>query len=361
MTIIRQCCTNIDNIVNNVITSVFPSNPATNVPSNSVVIHSVDKTNMIEENEIKDAIENNNPIENKLHVISVISNPCLFKRRYELMKQFIQRMEFENNLILYIVELAYKNQKFEITSDKNPRHLQLRTEHPIWHKENMINLGVQYLLPSDWKAFAWIDADIDFDNNNWAIDTLKILNGCKDIVQIFSHIVDMDKNNQTMNVYNSFSFQYSKNLPYSNKFPNYWHPGFAWACTRKAYEKMGKLFELCVLGSGDHIMTFCFVHKAKDCIHEKDSVNLKNEIAIFQEKVKRLRLGYVPGLIRHFFHGSKENRKYVERNQILYKYQFDPLLQFQYDSKGLLIPTDKCSKYFLNEIMDYFKVRNEDE
>jgi len=55
----------------------------------------------------------------------------------------------------------------------------------LWHKENMINLGVQKLLPPTWKAFAWIDADIEFDSPSWAIDTLKVLNGSCDNAILF--------------------------------------------------------------------------------------------------------------------------------------------------------------------------------
>ena len=117
-------------------------------------------------NEIKNAILNNDPIEKKLNVIIVISNPCQYARRYILAKEFIKRMEDENNVELYIVELVYNKQKFIITDSKNKNHLQLSTNTaPLWHKENMINLGVKYLLPKNYKAFAWIDADIEFDNN----------------------------------------------------------------------------------------------------------------------------------------------------------------------------------------------------
>ena len=35
-------------------------------------------------NEIKYAIKNNDPIDKKLHVVAVISNPCLYARRYIL-------------------------------------------------------------------------------------------------------------------------------------------------------------------------------------------------------------------------------------------------------------------------------------
>jgi hypothetical protein len=312
-------------------------------------------------NYIVDAIENNTPIEENLHVVAVISNICLFKKRYHLMREFIRRMEFENNVILYIVELAYGKQPHAITSSKNPRHLQLRTEHAIWHKENMINLGIQKLLPADWKAVAWIDADIDFEQNDWALDTLKILNGARDIVQLFSHAVDMDANEETMNVYNSFAFQFSKDLPYSHKFPNYWHPGYAWACTRNAYEKMEGLFELGILGASDHIMSFCLTNKGLQSVNDKYSEDFKNEIKKFQKRVKRLRLGYVPGTIRHFFHGSKLNRKYIERNEILLRYQYSPSLHLSRDSQGVLVPSPQFSPEFLKEILDYFQQRNEDE
>ena len=44
-------------------------------------------------NEIREAIINNDPIEQKLHVIIVVSNPCLYARRYILAREFIKRME----------------------------------------------------------------------------------------------------------------------------------------------------------------------------------------------------------------------------------------------------------------------------
>lgn len=65
-----------------------------------------------ETNPIKYALMNNDPLDKKLHVIAVISNPCLYLRRYILMNEFIKRMEMEEpNVILYVVELAYGDQK----------------------------------------------------------------------------------------------------------------------------------------------------------------------------------------------------------------------------------------------------------
>jgi len=314
------------------------------------------------QNDIKYAIQNNDPIEDKLHVIAVISNPCLFAKRYILMKEFINRFVLEeSNLSLYIVELAYGDQKFIITDSKNKRHLQLRTECPLWHKENMINIAVKKLLPTKYKAFAWIDADIEFENSTWATDTLKILNGSRDIVQLFSHAVDMDKNECSMSVFNSAGYQFTKGLPFSSTSPNLWHPGFAWAMTRKAYEKIGGLYEKGILGSGDNIMMLSILGKGIKSINAESSEEYVNSILEYEKKIKTLRFGYVPGVIRHHFHGSKINRKYHERWAILLKHKYNPELHITNDTFGVIIPTHQFPEGLKEDIMNYFKERNEDE
>jgi len=81
----------------------------------------------------------------------------------------------------------------------------------------------------------------------------------------------------------------------------------------------------------------------------------------FQNKMQGITLGYIPGSIRHFFHGKKENRNYYGREDILIKYQYNPYTFIEQDSRGLLIPTKHCPKEFLDDIMAYFSGRNEDE
>jgi len=314
-------------------------------------------------NEIKEAIINNDPIEQNLHVVIVISNPCQYARRYILAKEFIKRFDDEENVILYIVELAFNDQKFQVTEAKNSRHLQIRTTaRPLWHKENMINLGVQKLLPKNWKAFAWIDADIEFDSASWALDTLKILNGCRDIVQLFSHCSDMDQNEDPMRIFQSFGFQYSKKKVYKIQGQlNFWHPGFAWAMTRKAYDKAGGIYEKSILGSGDHNISLSLIGRGIYSINSETTDGYKKSVLDYQKNISKLRLGYVPGFIRHYFHGSKENRKYIERWKILVKHKYNPYEHIEHDKNGLLIPSDKCPQELLNDIYQYFSERNEDE
>lgn len=315
-----------------------------------------------ETNPIRDAIKNNKPGKKKLHVIAVISNPCLYVRRYFLMNEFITRMELEEpNVILYVVELAYGNQKFYITDSKNKRHLQLRTQTPLWHKENMINLAVEKLLPEKWQTMAWIDGDLEFESESWAIDTLKILNGSKDIVQLFSHCDDMDKDGLTMRTFNSFGYQFAKKNKYSGTGANFWHPGYAWACTRKAYEKMGGIYDLAILGSGDNVMAMAYIQNVMKSANENYSEAYLDSIRAFEERVKGLRIGYVPGVIRHHYHGSKVNRKYTERWELLIKHGYDPSIHVKKNTDGILVPTKSCPREFLKDIMKYFEERKEDE
>ena len=130
---------------------------------------------------------------------------------------------------------------------------------------------------------------------------------------------------------------------------------------RMEYEKMNGLFDWGILGSGDNIMAFALIQKVLAAIHTNSSDNYKQSVLDFQERVKTLRLGYVPGVIRHHFHGSKKNRKYRERWQILVNYNYDPVIHITTNKDGLLVPTDKCPKKLLDDIYMYFKERNEDE
>ena len=307
-------------------------------------------------NDIKYAITNNDPIEQKLNVIIVVSNPCLYAKRYILLKEFVKRIEEEEeDVILYIVEMAYKKQKFIVTDPGNKRHLQVRCDVPLWHKENMINLGVK-LLPAGYKAFAWIDADIEFDSPTWAKDTLRILNGSKDIVQLFSHAIDMYRDETNIHIFNGFGYSFCKKKKYTAGGSDFWHPGFAWAMTRKAYEKVG-IYDRAILGSGDNVIALSLINKV-DAQTSEYSQEYKDDMLAYQSKAKGLRVGYTPGIIRHYYHGSKKNRQYGERWKILIKYNYVPSMIDYVD--GIIVPGVSFPQEFSDEILQYFFDRNED-
>lgn len=319
-------------------------------------------------NEGKAAIRSNAPLQARLPVLLVISNPCQYARRYILAREFIQRMERDEPLVdLYIVELVYgKKHSFHISQSNHPRHLRLRTDAPpLWHKENMINLGVRHLLPADWRCFAWIDADVEFESTSWAEDTLRILNGTLDVVQLFGHTVDMDRDKSALNIFSGFGYQFAHGRRYAplqkTGAINYWHPGFAWAITRTAYNQLGGLFQLNIIGGGDHIMALSLLGKGQHSMNEAMSDGYKSCVAEFQARAHGLRLGYVPGTIRHHFHGKKVNRRYNDRWRILADTGFDPSLHLTLNDQGLIVPSPSCPPDLPSRILDYLFQRNEDD
>jgi len=311
---------------------------------------------------IKSAIKYNEPIDNILHCVTMISNPCEWNTRYKLTSEFIERMKEEPNIILYVVEIAYKEQDFKVTEPDNPQHLQLRVDNiPMWHKENAINAGIEKLLPKDWKAVAWIDADIYFEDPNWSINALKILADAE-IIQLFSIALDLDKKENAMCIYQSFCHQYvsgRRNLG-TNGF-DYWHPGYAWACTRNFYEKMGGLYELSILGTGDYNMARCLVGSGQKSLHEDVSEGYRYSIKELEDKIKGSIIGFVPCSIRHYYHGTKKNRKYTERWDCIVKSKFNPIKHLEKNKDGILIPNKQFPPRLKYDIMVYFFDREEDD
>jgi hypothetical protein len=318
-------------------------------------------SNIPTKNKVRSSIVHNDPIDTVLHVIMVVSNPSNFKRRYQLAREFMERMKQEPSVQLYVVELCFPSQEFVLTQSNHPYHLQLRTDTPLWHKENLINCGVN-LLPSSWKAMAWIDADIEFESATWATDCLRILNGYADIVQLFSHAMNMDKDEDAMELITSAGYQTEKKSLKTEGI-NYWHPGYGWACTRFAYEKMGGLYENGILGSGDSIMKWSLSGEVHFSFYGNENIHdqFKHNMYEFQSRIMGLRFSYVPGIIRHYYHGSMVNRRYYERWKILIDHQYCPEDHVEKNKDGILVPTLKCPPKLLEDIMNYFNERNEDE
>ena len=77
----------------------------------------------------------------------------------------------------------------------------------------------------------------------------------------------------------------------------------------------------------------------------------------------RRNVGYVPGVLTHFWHGKKKDRKYWDRWQILVRNQFNPRRDVKRDAQGLLQLVDHGdlrSIQLRDELRDYFRQRSED-
>lgn len=329
-----------------------------------------------------------------LDVVAVVSNPFLYQSRYDLYRAFARHMQ-ASNVRLTTVELAFGARIWEVTEPDNPRHVQLRTNSELWHKENLINLGVAR-LPRDWEYAAWIDADVTFQRPDWAQATLQALQHYE-VVQPWSTAQDLDAKHDVMATFRSFCRCYrdyvdnppakSAMIPrevvyagsgYPSPVPDplpyayhgYWHPGFAWAIRRDAWEQIGGLIDFAVLGAADFYMAWGLIGQLDTHLYhieiDRDSMGgytsayLKS-LMVWQEKAKCLlrNIGYVPGTLLHHWHGPKAKRGYNSRESILITEKYDPEQDLIRDWQGVFrLKKNRIS--LRDKIRAYFQARDED-
>jgi hypothetical protein len=317
------------------------------------------------------------PIDAPLYVVAVVSNPARFASRYRLYRDFA-RHATDSGAELFTVELAYGERPFEVTEAGNPRHVRFRTRSEIWHKENLINLGIAR-LPSDWKYVAWVDADLQFARPDWVQETLQRLQHSP-IVQMWSHALDLGPDNEPIQSHVSFGYCHVEGVPYSlMPGPGYyaapkpgqvdayhWHPGFAWAARREAIDHLGGLIDWAILGAADMHMAKALIGRAAEQtpagIHPGYTARLRR----FQDRAEkhiRRDVGYVPGLIAHYWHGKKKDRRYWDRWKILVENRFDPDHDIKPDNQGVLQLVDHGDARSIalrDQCRQYFARRNED-
>ena len=333
-----------------------------------------------------------------LKVVTMISNPIRYKTRYNLYRRFEKHM-FDSGVDLITVEVQQGERPFAVTEAENPSHVQLRTYSELWHKENALNIGVRrlYEICPDWKYFAWIDADIQFMNPGWAAEALSILQRYR-IIQLWSTCLDLDFEmnpivvNGVPKVIRSFCWCYRESFrrpdtiginvdgrPEFNlglgDWKNYaalkkpfWHSGYAWAMRRETYENLGGcydggLFEIGILGSGDHHMALAFIGEVERSLPKQVGTRYMDLLIEYQNRCNQFvkkDIGYIDGGISHYYHGAKINRGYRTRWAILQDNNYDPTYDLKRDKNGLFMLTDRNIK-LRDDIRAYFELRNEDE
>lgn len=301
---------------------------------------------------------------NILYVILPYFNFCKSKRRYELFIEFIERISKYDKIKIVISE-ASNTDTFELPDnmDNIYQHHGYKLQTEFWCKENLINVAIRN-LPSQWKYVAWIDADLTFLNENWVEEALEELDKAH-FIQLYTSAVYLGPQEEAMRIDKSFGYMYKNSTTEWRNDHKYgfWHCGFAWACTRYAYDKTNGLIDFAILGSSDHHMALALINKV-----ELSYPNNTNIDKSFLEKLKdyealvrihKLNLSYINGTILHHWHGRLEDRKYVERWNIFYKHSYNPDKDIVYNDEGLINLTAE-GKRMEQDIIEYFIGRNED-
>jgi hypothetical protein len=338
-----------------------------------------------------------------LYVVTPLFNPWRYKARYELYRSF-QKYIRESGAILVTVEAAFGEREYAVrvhakqeqaregcsldtapvpdptwhVSKQPPArndqdYIKVRAHDSIWLKENLINIGVQH-LPPDWKYMAWVDADVIFARPDWVDETLQALQHYA-TVQMWTQAYDLTPNYEPLGKHLGFVYSKREGLPMPSGpggdyyygtpgtpgTPHAWHPGWAWGWRRDALDTVGGFLETGALGAGDNHMARSLYGLGRKSYHPRVHPNYARSVLQWQDRAALLKenVGAIDGLLLHYWHGRKKDRKYADRWQILVDTQFDPMADLTKDSRGVLRLSGR-NVAFRDGARTYFQQRNED-
>lgn len=319
------------------------------------------------------------------YVITPIVNSPRYRARAENYLKFKGVCEAAG-VKLVTVECAFGERPFEVTERDNSLHVQVRSIEELWMKENLLNIGIEYVMQydPDAKYVAWIDSDTFpmCPPRQWFEETWHQLQHYE-FVQMWEYLINFGPDYQPisqpqmsfMKTYAAAGYQIPKEKSVSHTLAgnsgmvSLGRPGLAWAASVDALSKVGRLMDYCILGSGDWHMAHALVGGISlEGGYSAEALKLSTYVAKmmqWQERAERWikrDVGFVPMTVGHWFHGDKVDRKYGSRGQILIDGKYNPDTDIKYDSQGLLqLETwDPRQIRLRDQIRDYFKSRNED-
>lgn len=298
-----------------------------------------------------------------LDVITARFNPLRWKTPDLHYRDWVAHM-LDSGVKLTVVECQYGERPF-VCDMPHVNHIGVRAASPAWAKENLINIGIQRVPEAEY--IAWIDADVFFEKAGWAAETVHALQLYR-WIQPWTQAIDRGPNGEVMAVHTSFAHQYEAGAPLQpdkqgwKSYGVYPHPGFAHASTRRVLEYTGGLFELGGMGAADHAMCLALVGKVANSAPKTINPRYQEHLERWQERIQTAvhgRIGYVPNVVSHRFHGPKVNRQYLSRWEMFLRHGFNPDADLKRNSFGVLEWSGNKPE-LEREWMLYLRARQED-
>jgi hypothetical protein len=305
--------------------------------------------------------------------VTAISNFCRYRRRAELYRQFAEMCEHAQ-VPLITVELTTHQRDFEVTKHDHHLHLQLRSHEEFWHKENLLNLGIAHgrkVFPNASKV-AWIDSDCApvRPPRDWFDETWHELEIYK-FVQMWEWMQPLDYHYSPLCTPNpSFMANYIKyGTPYPKPvkgYPLQWgSPGLAWAANIDDLNHIGGLPDVHILGGADWWLSHMLISDLPLQGLAKYTKGFQNRFlqqqVLCDRWIKR-DVGYVRGLVYHWYHGKTVNRGYDTREQVLIRNHYNPDTDLKRDHNGVyqMETWEPRQIRMYEQIRAYFRKRSED-
>lgn len=216
-------------------------------------------------------------------------------------------------------------------------------------KEALINRAVR---TSTKKFVAWVDADIVYPDHRWLMHGLRLLKHF-DAVQLWETLdcptptgAEPRKRSRAASIVTSGGVDLHSGSP-----------GGAWLMAREKLVDIGGLPELHMTGGGDCVCLDAWTQRDHAAYWTDTSDAVKRLWEADRARCKDIvkRIGYVPVTATHLYHGTRENRRYQERTDMLRG--LDPARDIRIADNGLW---ELANAEILAAVRDYLLSRDED-
>lgn len=228
----------------------------------------------------------------------------------------------------------------------------------MFFKENLWNLCVRSAPPTD--KYLFLDTDLRFSADDVIARTESLLDSV-DVCQPFGTAVWRDRHGKLTHARRSSAFAISRGYDPSSK---YYHPGFAWGMTLRAYEFLGGFYDRHVLGGGDIALAYSldprFVNvdlRARNPDDAHFSTTPSYETYRHRGVSLCLRVGSLENVdCGHQWHGDIADRQYTSRGTY---WPIEPGQEYplRHRDDGLLEWTNPAAG---EAVRRYFESRRED-
>lgn len=225
----------------------------------------------------------------------------------------------ERNLVLFLNSM--ESQGVEVVVMRS------HSTEPLWQKERLLNQGF-FSLPSCYEYVAWVDADIIFDDPAWALKACELLKQYP-LIQLYDKVQCLGPEGGIIG--ESLGHVCSRLMGEEN-----WCHGFAFAARRSAIKD--GLYDKCIVGGGDTcLMAEAFGDRGP--VYDQMGPEMLRDYEPWARNFRRRvrPVHYLPGTIRHLYHGPMSMRAYKARYRILRESNFDPAVDLAVGDDGLWV------------------------
>ena len=316
--------------------------------------------------------------------VSCFFNPGGSRRRVENFRKFHSGIR-SSGVRCLVVELAFGAAPFQL--DPGEDVVQLRTHDVMWHKEKLLNIGIEKLLEEGYEKIAWLDGDITFDRNDWPVYVARELDNVN-LCQVFSTVSVAGDEGECPEIGTSSIKYFLERGSFYTQSPMHvigialgrlrgGQSGFGWAARAEVLREV-MLYDKAIVGGGDKLILAAslasdlsdqqlqeLTHSSlacEVCGHRNRSEAYTLDFLNWAQRWSAAvggRVGYARLHISDMYHGKRADRKYMTRRDLLYRHQFNPTDDLTEDNAGLLAwATGKPG--FHNDVESYFLSRRED-